>query len=156
MKYPHYFVILAFVLGITMAACRSGNSGSSTIGPGNWTIKDPTRYDFPCKRMQAFEFCPTLTLGSNGSMLYVQLFGDSTRPALPKGVQLHARVLIGNDSLKVLERPVADTLEKVNGSPFATWYFEPPRQGQTASSITLAYNGNTISWVFSEAKKLNP
>ena len=154
MKYKLFIFIFAVFL--TMAGCNSGTPASSTIGPGNWTIKDPVRYDFDCKKIAPFGFCPTLTLGSNGSMLYVQLFGDTTGLTFPKGLELSAKVIMGNDTLKVLERPTQDTLMKLNGASIGIWYFDPLKKGQSVNSLEFAYKGGTISWPFSEAKRLNP
>jgi hypothetical protein len=89
-------------------------------------------------------------------MLYVQLFADTTRPLLPKGPELYAKVITGNDTLTILERPMNDSLERINGCPFATWYFNAPGQGQAVTSLELGYKGNRMAWSFSAAVRLNP
>lgn len=143
-------VLLSLCL-IALSGCCLG-----TIRPGCWTITNPVRYNFDGRSVGDYSIEPTLTLGSNGVMLSVQVM--SGRRGLPplRGQEVTAKVETPSGTLQQLEAPAAGPLLEIMGVPFAIWNFAPPPTGQSVVNVTVVVRGASVSWPLAGARNLGP
>jgi len=145
MKRLHFAIVLMLII----SACTPAKK--NIIHKGDWKINDAVIYDFPKKQIVDFDFLPSLTVGSNGVMLYVQLANGKTGATLPVGADLSIKVNEGSAVLSILNSPDKGALGNVMDVPYAIWYIEPP--SKEVSGFEISYHGQTQSWQFSQGKK---
>jgi hypothetical protein len=127
---------------------------TATIGPGNWTIKNPVRYQFPFRDAGGYRISSTITLGSNGAMLIAQIELKNPATPLPTGADLTTVTIAAGKDVRVLEAPDPGPLPTILNIPFAEWYLAPA--GNSIDTITISIKGAIASWRFNEARRLNP
>ena len=127
---------------------------SGTIRKGCWTIRHPARYTFDKRLMGGYQFMPTLTVGSNGVMLSVQIVATNLSSAQLEGKDFAARVESAQGTLRQLHALGEGALMEILGMPFAIWYFAPPAAGESIRKIVLSKNKDALSWNFADGKKI--
>lgn len=124
------------------------------LGPGSWTIKNPTRYKFDYKAVGDYNLGPTLTVGSNGVMLSVQISALKSNAPSILGKDIIAKVQTPGGSLKQLDAPGSGELMTFMEIPFAIWYFAPSEKGESVSTFEVQLFGTVVEWNFKDGKKL--
>lgn len=142
-------IFISLIALMVMTQCKTDKR--NIIKAGNWTIENPMLYKFGYQTIGTGQFGPTLTVGSNGVMLAVQV---EMPGSVIKGNTLDARILTSDGALKVLDKPDSGNLNTLMDVPFAIWYFEPPQKGSTISTIEVKYNSVTAMWNFTTGKQL--
>ncbi len=144
-----YITALFSFLGALFGRC------SGTIRQGCWTIRHPVRYAFDKRPVGEYQFTPTLTVGSNGVMLSVQIAAAKPPSARLEGKDLVARIESGQGALRQLHAPGEGALMKILDIPFAIWYFAPPAAGEYVGKIKLSAKESILSWDFTDGKKID-
>jgi hypothetical protein len=137
----------------TLVACTPT---VDSIGPNNWTIKNPVRTSFANTPLGQYKFAPVLTVGTNGTMLAVQASPMTATAPNIHGSDVNAQVDVNGGTLKALfTPPSAAPLTTLLDIPFAIFYFEPTNK-RTVNTITLTYAGSSASWPFGSGTLQSP
>lgn len=106
------------------------------------------------KPIGGYRAAPTLTVGKNGVMLFVQLAASSPSAARLQGQDAAARVVAGQEDLRRLHASPDGALTELLNMPFAIWYFAPPPVGSSVKKIEVRIKGDTAVWGLEEGRAL--
>ncbi|MBN2173200.1 MAG: hypothetical protein JW731_03660 [Bacteroidales bacterium] len=146
--------IIIYCLLTLLVATHCKTEKKNIIKQGNWTIENPERYKFVYKTIGSYDFGPTLTVGSNGVMLSVQVESNDPTAGNINGNNLEAKINSDRGELSQLDKPGSGDLMTILEVPFAVWYIGPPKDGSNITSIDVIHNGSTATWDFIDGDKL--
>jgi hypothetical protein len=155
MKTIFYICAIFFLSSLFSCDQIFNQSNNDSIKKGDWTIKDSKQYKFPYKEISNYKLSPTLTIGSNGVMLFVQIMNKNGDTSKVKGEKIIPKLFLNSDTLEILEKPISGNLPTVLDIPYAIWYFSPIENSKSITKIQINIGAGFSEWIFSEGSLIS-